>query len=346
MFALLRNLSLFPRASTSCSIIRHSRRHLTYTQACKAEIVVEPSFEGADIFEGEDVPENADELLNGREEPQEDDEKRSSRDPPYEQWLNTTGKQFKEPHRPRNWLGGQVPFPLNPSFKPPTPASDELRSLIYTQYMANPEGNSVRALAERFGLSIKRVDAILRLKGLEEHWKKGKQLQTGFQVGMEEILGVAQDRQTRRSLTRGADELGEDTTAADLQLEAEGSDSARDRYQRMFWEPVAEGKDAIVAEALDAARAYAQKHRQMSEEQKNDPELLGLRPSTLVIDKVKLVIRENRPTMKFVDVGGRFLDVNDRVRRIKESERRSRIKAKRREPKAQEVKTTDADAEV
>lgn len=84
----------------------------------------------------------------------------------------------------------------------------------------------------------------------------------------------------------------------------------------------------------------------MSEEQKNDPELLGLRPSTLVIDKVKLVIRENRPTMKFVDVGGRFLDVNDRVRRIKESERRSRIKAKRREPKEQEVKATDADAEV
>ena len=38
--------------------------------------------------------------------------------------------------------------------------------------MANPEGNSVRALAERYGLSIKRVDAILRLKGLEEHWKK------------------------------------------------------------------------------------------------------------------------------------------------------------------------------
>lgn len=71
-------------------------------------------------------------------------------------------------------------------------------------------------------------------------------MQTGFQIGMEEILGVAQDRQTRRSLTRGADELGEDTTAADLQLEAEGSDSARDRYQRMFWEPVAEGKVCLI----------------------------------------------------------------------------------------------------
>jgi len=38
--------------------------------------------------------------------------------------------------------------------------------------MADPEANSVRALAVKHHLSIKRVDAILRLKGLEETWKK------------------------------------------------------------------------------------------------------------------------------------------------------------------------------
>jgi Eukaryotic mitochondrial regulator protein len=38
--------------------------------------------------------------------------------------------------------------------------------------MANPETNTVRSLASRFHLSIKRVDAILRLKGLEESWIK------------------------------------------------------------------------------------------------------------------------------------------------------------------------------
>ncbi len=38
--------------------------------------------------------------------------------------------------------------------------------------MANPEANSVRNLATRYHLSIKRVDAILRLKGLEESWIK------------------------------------------------------------------------------------------------------------------------------------------------------------------------------
>ena len=38
--------------------------------------------------------------------------------------------------------------------------------------MANPKANSVRSLASRYHLSIKRVDAILRLKGFEESWIK------------------------------------------------------------------------------------------------------------------------------------------------------------------------------
>jgi Eukaryotic mitochondrial regulator protein len=38
--------------------------------------------------------------------------------------------------------------------------------------MANPTANSARELAGRYYLSIKRVEAILRLKGLEESWKK------------------------------------------------------------------------------------------------------------------------------------------------------------------------------
>jgi hypothetical protein len=38
--------------------------------------------------------------------------------------------------------------------------------------MANPKANTVRDLASRYHLGIKRVDAILRLKGLEESWMK------------------------------------------------------------------------------------------------------------------------------------------------------------------------------
>ncbi len=41
---------------------------------------------------------------------------------------------------------------------------------LYQSFMANPETNSIRNLAGRYHLSMKRVDAILRLKGLEESW--------------------------------------------------------------------------------------------------------------------------------------------------------------------------------
>ena len=64
------------------------------------------------------------------------------------------------------------PFPLNPSFKPPTPISDSIRTAIWNDYIADPVMFNVRVLAQRHGLSIARVDAILRLKGLEEHWQK------------------------------------------------------------------------------------------------------------------------------------------------------------------------------
>lgn len=108
MFALLRNLSLSSRIVRPCPVARHSRRALSYTPACKAEVIEEPNFSDSDIFDGEEVPEDADELLNGREEPSEDDEKTSYKDPGFNKWLETTGKRFKEAHRPRNWLGDEV----------------------------------------------------------------------------------------------------------------------------------------------------------------------------------------------------------------------------------------------
>jgi hypothetical protein len=39
-------------------------------------------------------------------------------------------------------------------------------------FMADPIKYSIRELGARYHLSLKRVEAILRLKGLEAHWKK------------------------------------------------------------------------------------------------------------------------------------------------------------------------------
>jgi Mor family transcriptional regulator len=61
---------------------------------------------------------------------------------------------------------------MNPSFNPPPPISDAARKRIYADYMLDPETNNIRALSQRYHLSLKRVEAILRLKGLEAAFVK------------------------------------------------------------------------------------------------------------------------------------------------------------------------------
>jgi len=251
--------------------------------------------------------------------------RRQAIDPDYAEWIREEGRQFKKAS-PRNWLGGDVPFPLNPSFKPPTPVSDTLKTHIYDQYMANPTVNDVRSLATRYGMSIKRIDAILRLKGLEAHWEKeGKQIQTGFSAGMEKILGV--DSNPRLT---GASTLGKDTSEADLQDQAEGKDHLRDRYVRSFWEPVADGQEAIMPGVLEDARQSGLRHTELLEKAKSHPHIL--RPHLHNPPKVQLVpsgSAPGRPATQFVDVGGKFIDLKEHAKRAKESERRKRLTAKK-----------------
>lgn len=112
----------------------------------------------------------------------------------FEAWLSKIGGGFKDPTPGRtNWLGitcvssapGHCPecvahdhmlplqpFPMNPSFKPRPPISDAQRQTIFDAHAAHPELNSVRALSEHFGISLKRVEAIIRLKALEFKWKQ------------------------------------------------------------------------------------------------------------------------------------------------------------------------------
>jgi hypothetical protein len=163
------------RTAQRCSIIS-CRRNIAFSVARQAEVepqTVEPS-EELQLEEGDEERENE-----------------SNSAVMLETFLQTVGEQFKTPQKPNNWLGNDKvsyifdtplsrylldmesqPFPLNHSFKPPLPIPDELRTSLYRQFMMDPEKNSVRVLAASNHLSMKRVDAILRLKGLEEHWKQ------------------------------------------------------------------------------------------------------------------------------------------------------------------------------
>ncbi|KAJ3178197.1 hypothetical protein HDU87_003749 [Geranomyces variabilis] len=78
---------------------------------------------------------------------------------------------------------------MNPYFKPLPPLSDETRASIFRLYLEDPQQWTPRALAEHFGLSIVRVQAILRLKALAQKMEaEGKPLQTGLVTGMEGML--------------------------------------------------------------------------------------------------------------------------------------------------------------
>ncbi|TFY83511.1 hypothetical protein EWM64_g495 [Hericium alpestre] len=258
-----------------------------------------------------------------------DDSQRSARpeDPSWSQWKNTVGKQFEEAHRPRNWLSKEGPFPLNKSFQPPTPVSDAMRTSIYKQFMASPDANSIRNLSARYHMSIKRIEAILRLKGLEEHWIKGKHIQTGFREGMERILGVKIEAAHQKShedwvLSRM------NVVEADVLDQAEGNDPARARYRRMFWEPVVEGDEPMMLGALEQAQKGYEAHLARDEAAKSGDLMLGHHHDSA---QSREVVSETpgRPTLKFVDVGGKFVDPKDRQRRMKESERRARVRAKK-----------------
>ncbi|KAF8665316.1 hypothetical protein AX16_000336 [Volvariella volvacea WC 439] len=260
-------------------------------------------------------------------------EEEKSKPETYNQFMKEIGSKFKKAE-PRNWLGGK-PFPMNPSFKPPPPISDALRSQIYHEYMKNPAKNNVRALSQKYHLSLKRVDAILRLKGMEAAWIKGKELQTGFVTGMEKLLGVKQNEEMKKAW--GPDERDwarYDADEADSLEEAEKRDSARLRYERQYFESVPEGNPIpITPTSLEAAKARAKEYAQQAERAKADPVLMPKVPNTATIKTprsgVQVVTKPGRPALKFVDIGGKFLDVDERLHRIAGGERRARMKLKK-----------------
>ncbi|PBK76890.1 hypothetical protein ARMSODRAFT_249620 [Armillaria solidipes] len=217
---------------------------------------------------------------------------------------------------------------MNRSFKPPPPLSDSHRSIIYEEYMRDPEKNNVRELAQRHHLSLGRVDAILRLKGMEHAWvKEGKTLQTGFRIGMEKLVSV---RDSRRRITSR-----EDANEADEIEEEPGRQAARDRYERHFWESLLEDAESVVPMSLKHSKALATRKTASDYLHTDDPRITPRVKIPRYVkkpkEKIQVVSRSSRPDLKFVDIGSKFIDQRSLLKRYKASERRS---AKRREKRA------------
>ncbi|KAF8711830.1 Eukaryotic mitochondrial regulator protein, partial [Rhizoctonia solani] len=99
-----------------------------------------------------------------------------------EGWFRGEGLPYLNPTPGKpNWLGGNIPYPDNPTFKPPPPLSDVVKTSIYDRYLKSPQlaasnseshNQTVRTLSEQFGVSIARIEAIVRLKNYERQYQK------------------------------------------------------------------------------------------------------------------------------------------------------------------------------
>ncbi|KAF5384920.1 hypothetical protein D9615_001121 [Tricholomella constricta] len=148
---------------------------------------------------------------------------------------------------------------------------------------------------------------------------------------MEHILGVdSSDVQLSAELRKDAHE-------ADQLEQEENRDAARQRYQQLYWESVPEdGREPIVPASLEHAKSTAKRYAKAEEAYKSNPRLMPRVKDSITRtpkEKVQVVTKDGRPSMKFVDVGGHFIEVDERLRRIAESERRAKINARKVEEK-------------
>lgn len=90
---------------------------------------------------------------------------------PFDEWIQSDARVYKQPKPGMgpNWIG-DTPFPLNPSFNPPAPVRQSTKTEIWRLHSSSPAQWTIRALSEKFSIGLQRMEAILRLKALENEW--------------------------------------------------------------------------------------------------------------------------------------------------------------------------------
>lgn len=84
---------------------------------------------------------------------------------------------------------------MNPLFKPTPPMSNHAKEEIYRLHRSDTTKWTPRQLGTKYNISIKRVEAILRLKHLEKEMvASGFVAQENFTRGMEQLMGVKNER--------------------------------------------------------------------------------------------------------------------------------------------------------
>ncbi|KAF8203788.1 eukaryotic mitochondrial regulator protein-domain-containing protein [Pholiota molesta] len=216
---------------------------------------------------------------------------------------------------------GDTPFPMNPSFRPPPPISNEQKDVMFQLYLRHPLENGPRRLAKRFNISLKRVNAIIRLKLLEQRLSmENSKLQTGFQVGMERLLGAqthssisdirknvlkteawlnkalkesenqdevatvdSSDPTSPSFIPPDVNEARSDVQKADMLEQEEQRDMSVSHYERLYWESVQEdGREPLLPSILQTEKQKAEL-RKLNAEIKASKQFLVRKPQTAFI---------------------------------------------------------------
>jgi hypothetical protein len=96
------------------------------------------------------------------------------------EWLDNEGRQYRYHDEPgpkylpkssesdKHKKNTSQPFPHNPHFISSQVLSEESRELIWRKVMR--EGETIKAVSAEFGIDIRRVAAVVRLKEVEKDW--------------------------------------------------------------------------------------------------------------------------------------------------------------------------------
>lgn len=201
------------------------------------------------------------------------------------------------------------PFPLNESFKPPTPLSDALKSTIYNAFAAavsthtdKSESYHVRQLSARYGLSLDRIRAIVRLKALEANTTDKSLLQHKFNAVMESTLGV----QRGPSLEDVEKKIQLDPStgykANWLMIDEENPQELEEIHQEVTQRKEARARNHT--RFVDAASMLQEKREQSEGRSSAEERVKGGEIHSIPASE-KSWKREKGAKLEFVDVGGR-----------------------------------------
>ena len=89
------------------------------------------------------------------------------------------------------YLGRSTPFPYNPEFRPPPPLADSVKESLFATWRSDPVEWTLRKLSIKYGISMERSKAIIKLKSIQtELEKNGFRINKVYLRAMERNIGA------------------------------------------------------------------------------------------------------------------------------------------------------------